>query len=97
MINVGGHFVSKQAGHLHYGGVYGTGVAPVPPPKPGSKGAGAAGAGGAGGAGGGDQGKGGKGEGGSEWTPLKGWYHFLGHFKVMSLSKTFLFPVFVLS
>ncbi|KAM3606760.1 uncharacterized protein V6R79_022775 [Siganus canaliculatus] len=75
MINVGGHFLSKENVHLRYGG----GVAPVPPPKPGSKGAGgaggageAAGAGGAGGQGGEDHGHGGKGEGSSEWSPLKG-------------------------
>ncbi|XP_040906265.1 myozenin-1a [Toxotes jaculatrix] len=73
MINLGGHFVSKQAEHLHYGGIHGVGGAPVPPPKPGSKGAGGAGGvggvGGAGGLGGGDLGKG---EGASEWSPLKG-------------------------
>ncbi|XP_069395006.1 myozenin-1a [Paralichthys olivaceus] len=76
MINLGGHFVSKQTGHVHYGAMQiGGGGAPVPPPKPGSKGAGAGGAGsagGAGGAGGGDQGKDGKGEGASGWSPLKG-------------------------
>ncbi|KAM6923056.1 myozenin-1a isoform 2-T2 [Lycodopsis pacificus] len=48
IINVGGHFVSKQIGLQHFGGLY-AGGAPVPPPKPGSKGAGAGGAGGAGG------------------------------------------------
>lgn len=80
MINVGGHFVSKQAGQLHFGGIHAGGGPPVPPPKPGSKGAGAGGAGGAGGTGGaggvggGDHGKGG--EGASEWSPLKGWYNF---------------------
>ncbi|XP_029306108.1 synaptopodin 2-like protein [Cottoperca gobio] len=72
MINVGGHFVSKQAGQLHYVGLNTKGGAPVPPPKPGSKGAGAGA--GAGGLGGGDHGKGGQGEGEghSEWSPLKG-------------------------
>lgn len=73
-INVGGHFVSKEAGQLHFVGLHAGGGAPVPPPKPGSKGAGA---GGAGGQGGGDHGKGGKGEGASEWSPLKGGCHFL--------------------
>lgn len=79
MINVGGHFLSKEVGHLHYGGTHAGRVAPMPPPKPGSKAAGAAGAGaGAGGAGdagglrGGDQGKGGEGDGTSDWSPLKG-------------------------
>ncbi|XP_039995818.1 myozenin-1a [Xiphias gladius] len=82
MINVGGHFVSKQPGKLHFVGLHTGGGAPVPPLKPGSKGAGGAGgaggakgAGGARGAGGldgGDHGKGGKGEGASEWSPLKG-------------------------
>ncbi|XP_071336206.1 myozenin-1a [Trachinotus anak] len=75
MISVGGHHVSKQAGHLNFVGLNTGGGAPVPPPKPGSKGAGAGeagGAGGAGGLGGGDHGKGGKGEGASEWSPLKG-------------------------
>ncbi|KAF3708035.1 Myozenin-1 Calsarcin-2 [Channa argus] len=76
MINVGGHFVSKQAGSQQYG-VHIGGGAPVPPPKPGSKGVGvgagaAGGAGGAGGMGGGEQGKGGKGEGASELSALKG-------------------------
>lgn len=80
MINVGGHFVSKQAGQLQYGGIHIGGGPPVPPPKPGSKGVGAGGAGGAGvagsagGVGGGDHGKGGLVEGDSEWSPLKGWY-----------------------
>ncbi len=70
MINVGGHFVSKQAGQVNYAGIHTGGGAPVPPPKPGSKGAGGAGgAGGGGGHGGGDQGKDGE---GSEWSPLKG-------------------------
>ncbi|XP_075932047.1 myozenin-1a [Anarhichas minor] len=63
IINVGGHFVSKQIGLQHFGGIY-AGGAPVPHPKPGSKGAGAGGAGGAGGLGGGDHGIGEKGEGG---------------------------------
>ncbi|KAK5908707.1 hypothetical protein CgunFtcFv8_016740 [Champsocephalus gunnari] len=78
IINVGGHFVSKQVG-LNFVGMHGKGGAPVPPPKPGSKGAGAgagtgAGAGdgaGADGQGGGDHGKEG-GEGDSVWSPLKG-------------------------
>lgn len=81
IINVGGHFVSKQVG-LNFVGMHGKGGAPVPPPKPGSKCAGAgagtgAGAGdgaGAGGQGGGDHGKEG-GEGDSVWSPLKGRYH----------------------
>ncbi|XP_068424477.1 myozenin-1a [Clinocottus analis] len=78
MINVGGHFVSKQVGLLPYGMRAGGGGAPVPPPKPGSKGAGRAGGGaggaggGAGGLGGGDHGQGEKGEGASDWSPLKG-------------------------
>ncbi|TKS85828.1 Myozenin-1 Calsarcin-2 [Collichthys lucidus] len=78
MINVGGHFLSKDVGQLRYGGMQVGGVAPVPPPKPGSKGAGGAGgaegaggAGGVGGLGGGEQGTGGTG-GASEWSPLKG-------------------------
>lgn len=81
MINLGGHFVSKQAGHLNFVGLQSGGGAPVPPPKPGSKGAGAGGAGGAGAAGGaggvgvGEHGKGG-GEGAGAWSPLKGWHHF---------------------
>lgn len=66
MINVGGHFVSKQVGP-HYIGINAGGGPPVPPPKPGSKGAE-----GAGGQGEGDHGKGEKGSG--EWSPLKGWY-----------------------
>lgn len=80
MINVGGHYLSKDSGQLHFVGLY-PGGAPVPPPKPGSKGAGGAaggaggvgGAGGAGGAGGlgaGDQA--GKGEGGGASSSLKG-------------------------
>lgn len=76
VINVGGHFVSKQVGLQTFGGMSGGGGAPVPPPKPGSKGARAGeagGAGGAGGLGGGDHGKGGQGEGASDWSPLKGW------------------------
>lgn len=83
MINVGGHFVSKQAGQLQYGGIHIGGGAPVPPPKPGSKGVGAGGAGGAGsaeGLGGGDHGKGGLVEGASEWSPLKGWYEIFVNF-----------------
>ncbi|XP_040033860.1 myozenin-1a [Gasterosteus aculeatus] len=75
MINVGGHFISKQVGLQHFGGPGAGRGPPVPPPKPGSKGAGAGGAGdagGAGGLGGGDLGKGEQGEGASEWTPLKG-------------------------
>lgn len=44
IINVGGHFVSKQIGLQHFGGIH-AGGAPVPPPKPGSKGAGAGGGG----------------------------------------------------
>uniref|UniRef100_A0A1A7WXL3 Myozenin 1a n=1 Tax=Iconisemion striatum TaxID=60296 RepID=A0A1A7WXL3_9TELE len=50
IINVGGHFVSKESGHPYLGAIHLGGGAPVPPPKPGSKGVG--GAGGAGGAGG---------------------------------------------
>ncbi|KAM6997366.1 myozenin-1a [Tautogolabrus adspersus] len=76
IINVGGHFVSKQPGQVHMVGMHGFGGPPVPPPKPGSKGAGgvggAGGAGGAGGLGGGDQGTGGQGEGASERSSLKG-------------------------
>lgn len=64
MIVVGGHFVSKQVGQLHYGGINAGGGPPVPPPKPGSKGAEVAEHGG------GEHGKDGKGEGG--WSPLKG-------------------------
>ncbi|XP_068597299.1 myozenin-1a isoform X2 [Brachionichthys hirsutus] len=66
MINVGGHFLSKEAGQVNYGGLPVGSGAPVPPPKPGSKAEGAGGAGGAGDAGGvsGDaQEKGGQGEG----------------------------------
>lgn len=81
MINVGGHFVSKQVGQLQYGGIHIGGGAPVPPPKPGSKGVGAGGAASAGRLGGGDSGKDGKGEGASEWSPLKGWYQFLLTFR----------------
>lgn len=77
MINVGGHFLSKEAGQLNFVGIHPGGGAPVPPPKPGSKGTGAAGgAGDAGGLGGSDHGKAGKGEGASVWSPLKGWYPF---------------------
>ena len=75
MINVGGHFLSKDSGQLHFVGLQAGGGAPVPPPKPGSKGAG--GAGGAGGQGEGDHGKDEKGHGASEWSPLKGEYDFL--------------------
>ncbi|XP_035462546.1 myozenin-1a isoform X1 [Scophthalmus maximus] len=67
MINIGGHFVSKQAEQLHFGGIHAGGGAPVPPPKPGNKGVGAGVV-----LGGVDHGKGGKGEGASEWSPLKG-------------------------
>lgn len=77
MINVGGHFLSKEAGHLNFVGLHPGGGPPVPPPKPGSKSAGAkegaAGAG-AGGLGGGNLEKTGKGEGGGEGSSLKGWY-----------------------
>lgn len=77
IINLGGHFVSKESGRLNFVGLQ-TGGAPVPPPKPGSKGAGgtggASGAGSAGGVGVGE--KGGKGEGSSEWSPLKGLSNF---------------------
>lgn len=80
IINLGGHFLSKDSGKLHFVGLHPGGGAPVPPPKPGSKGAGGgAGAGGAGGAGGlagGDHGQGGKGDGGSASSSLKGWYNF---------------------
>ena len=76
-ISVGGHYLSKQAGHLHFGGLHGIGGAPVPPPKPGSHGIGGAGgagsAGGAGGLGGGEHGKAGKGDASaSESSALKG-------------------------
>lgn len=50
-INVGGHHVSKETGHLYLGATSMGGRAPVPPPKPGSKGTGAGGADGVGGAG----------------------------------------------
>lgn len=76
MINVGGHFLSKEAGHLNFVGLHPGGGPPVPPPKPGSKSTGAKGAGagaGAGGQGGGNVEKTGKGEGGSEGSSLKGW------------------------
>ncbi|XP_056292320.1 myozenin-1a [Pseudoliparis swirei] len=72
VINVGGHFVSKQVGLQTFGGMSGGGGAPVPPPKPGARAGEAGGAGGAGGLGGGDHGKGGQGEGASDWSPLKG-------------------------
>lgn len=71
MINVGGHFLSKEAG-LNFVGIHPGGGAPVPPPKPGSKGTGAGGAGDAGGLSGSDHGKAGKGA--SALSPLKGWH-----------------------
>lgn len=78
IINLGGHFVSKDSGRLNFVGLQTGGGAPLPPPKPGSKGAGgtrgASGAGSAGGVGVGE--KGGKGEGSSEWSPLKGLSNF---------------------
>lgn len=93
MINLGGHFVSKQNVHLYFGGAQagGVGGAPVPPPKPGSKGAGGAGggAGGAGGAGGLAGGVGG--EGGSEWSPLKGGGKDLASKKMLAV-KTYVSP-----
>lgn len=70
MINIGGHFVSKQAEQLHFGGIHAGGGAPVPPPKPGNKGVGAGVV-----LGGVDHEKGGKGEGASEWSPLKGLFN----------------------
>lgn len=72
MINVGGHFLSKEAGHLNFVGLHPGGGPPVPPPKPGSKGTGAK-EGGAGGQGGGNLEKTGKGGGGGEGSSLKGW------------------------
>lgn len=72
MINVGGHFLSKEAGHINFIGLHPGGGAPLPPPKPGSKGVGAKGAGSAGDAGT-LGGKAGKGEGASGLSPLKGW------------------------
>lgn len=75
MINVGGHFLSKESG-LNFVGIHPGKGAPVPPPKPGSKGTGApGGAGDAGGVGGGEHGNAGKGEGASDWSPLKGRYN----------------------
>lgn len=88
MINVGGHFVSKQAGQLQYGGIHIGGGAPVPPPKPGSKGVGAVGAGGVGG---GDHGKGGLVEGASELSSQKGWYEFFLLFIIL-MSGNLLLP-----
>lgn len=74
-INVGGHHVSKEHGHM-YLGVIPVGGAPVPPPKPGSKGVGAGGAGsGFGTDGAGGQGRGeslGNGQGAGEWSSQKG-------------------------
>ncbi|XP_020508776.1 myozenin-1a isoform X1 [Labrus bergylta] len=83
IINVGGHFVSKQPGQVHIMGVHGFGGAPVPPPKPGSKGAG-----GEGGLGGGDQGKGGQGQGAYEKSSLKG----VGRGGMHILGKTYVSP-----
>lgn len=75
MINLGGHFLSKDSGQLHFVGLY-PGGAPVPPPKPGSKGVGGS-AGGAGGAGGSSEGdQAGDREGGAS-SSLKGRYHFI--------------------
>lgn len=73
MINVGGHFLSKEAGHLNFVGLHPGGGPPVPPPKPGSKRTGAKGEGGAGGQGESNLEKTGKGEGGGESSSLKGW------------------------
>lgn len=73
MINVGGHFLSKEAGRLNFVGLHPGGGPPVPPPKPGSKRTGAKGEGGAGGHGESDLEKSGKGEGGGESSSLKGW------------------------
>uniref|UniRef100_A0A3Q3WC81 Myozenin 1a n=1 Tax=Mola mola TaxID=94237 RepID=A0A3Q3WC81_MOLML len=75
MINVGGHFLSKQAGQLNFVGLNLGKGAHFPPPKPGNKGARTKGAGGAGDAGrlgGSDHRKAGKGEGTSTISPLKG-------------------------
>ncbi|XP_003963923.1 myozenin-1a [Takifugu rubripes] len=72
MINVGGHFLSKEAGHLNFVGLHPGGGPPVPPPKPGSKRTGAKGEGGAGGQGESDLEKTGKGEGGGGSSSLKG-------------------------
>lgn len=87
MINVGGHFLSKESG-LNFVGIHPGKGAPVPPPKPGSKGTGApGGAGDAEGLGGSEHGKAGKGEGASDWSPLKGWYNlwaFLRYFFLRS-------------
>lgn len=81
-INVGGHFLSKEAGHINFIGLHpGGGGAPLPPSKPGSKGAGAKGAGSAedaGTLGGSDHEKAGKGEGASALSPLKGWSQTFG-------------------
>lgn len=87
MINVGGHFLSKEAGHINFIGLHPGGRAPLPPPKPGSKGAGAKGAGSAGDAGtlgGSDHEKAGKAEGASGLSPLKGWSQTFGFFKHVS-------------
>lgn len=73
MINVGGHFLSKEAGRLNFVGLHPGGGPPVPPPKPGSKRTGAKGEGGAGGQGESNLEKKGKGEGGGESSSLKGW------------------------
>ena len=72
MINVGGHFLSKEAGHLNFVGLHPGGGPPVPPPKPGSKTTGAKQEG-AGGQGGGNLEKTGKGDGDSEGSSSKGW------------------------
>lgn len=69
MINVGGHFLSKEAGHLNFVGLH-PGGPPVPPPKPGSKRMGAKEGGG--GQGVGDLEKTGKGEGDGDSSSLKG-------------------------
>lgn len=72
MINVGGHFLSKEAGHLNFVGLHPGGGPPVPPPKPGNKRMGAK-EGGSGGQGEGHREETGKGEGGGESSSLKGW------------------------
>lgn len=74
MINVGGHFLSKEAGHLNFIGLHHGGGPPVPPPKPGSKRTGATEEGGADEQAGGNLDKTGKGQGGGEGSSLKGWF-----------------------
>uniref|UniRef100_A0A3P9IDS6 Myozenin 1 n=1 Tax=Oryzias latipes TaxID=8090 RepID=A0A3P9IDS6_ORYLA len=93
-INVGGHHVSKEHGHM-YLGVIPVGGAPVPPPKPGSKGVGAGGAGsGFGTDGAGGQGRGdslGNGQEAGEWSSQKA-EGKAGESKKQFVVKTYISP-----